>query len=542
MHTLHNWQVGGVDYIVTGNGASKYYVAHDQGDILGTGTITMKNGKTSFGFDPLLTKIYLKNSALYGDTINTVPGAALQLDLYGDFREYPANYLTQLNDDSLVNILWSSSDSSVASVDSKGSVHILKEGAAQISAVCGGKTTGINLVAKTLDDTKLVKLSLSLPEKITSGSSFIPTLTATDVNGNQVLLDHTKAQFTSQNGRIVLAGNGTLSAAAAGTDTVTAQYALTNGKTLTATATVSIEANYVPIYNSNSDSKTVTNADGSTTTEITKKDGSISTTTTRKDGIKTETLRSAAGETTAVVTMPGKGEKTVVEVPVKNLGPGAVAVIVHDDGTEEIVRKSILDGDKLRLSLEGSAKLKIVEKAITFSDISSGAWYSDAVSFAAAHELFKGTSEGRFSPNESTTRAMMFTVFYRLNGGENAASGSSWYGNALDWAVSQKISDGSSPDAPITRQQLVTILYRYAQASGLQCEEGADLSRFSDAGSLAAYAIEAMRWAVANSIIAGDNGGRLDSAGLATRSQVAAIVMQFEKTLLGAKQSQSARY
>lgn len=86
-----------------------------------------------------------------------------------------------------------------------------------------------------------------------------------------MLLDHTKAQFTSQNGRIVLAGNGTLSAAAAGTDTVTAQYALTNGKTLTATATVSIEANYVPIYNSNSDSKTVTNADGSTTTEITKK-------------------------------------------------------------------------------------------------------------------------------------------------------------------------------------------------------------------------------------------------------------------------------
>ncbi len=247
MHTLHNWQVGGVNYIVTGNGASKAYVTHDQGDILGTGTITMREGKTSFGFDPLLTKVYIQNSALYGEKINTVLGAELQLDLYGDFREYPANYLTQINDDSLINITWSSSDSSVASVDSKGAVRILNEGTAEISATCGGKTAGINMVVQALDDTKLVKLSLSLPDKITVGSDFIPTLTSTDVNGNKVLLDNTKARFLSQNGFIVSVGNGKLNAAAAGIDTVTAQYELANGKTLNATATVSIEAINMPV-------------------------------------------------------------------------------------------------------------------------------------------------------------------------------------------------------------------------------------------------------------------------------------------------------
>ena len=510
-------------------------MTNDQGNFLGSGTITMKDGKSDFSFNPLLTKIYIKNSALYGDTLRTVSGAKLKLDVYGDFREYPANYLTEISDDSLVKITWTSSEPSVATVDHTGVVEILSEGKATITASCGGKTNKVLLDAGKLDDTKLIKLTLTLPNKIIAGYSYVPSVLATDVNGNNVLMDNTKIKFTSQKGLLRTQEQNRLYAAAAGTDTVTAQYTTSGGKTLTTTAVANIEnPSSSPSSGRRNSSDAAVPAVPAGTTVVKNPDGSITTTTLGNDGSKIETIQAVSGETTATVTLPKNGGKNLVSIPIKNPGPGTVAIIIHDDGREEVVKKSAFEGNNLLLFLNDSAKLRIVERNMEFSDIDSSQWYYDAVSFIAARDLLKGTSEDLFGPGETMTRAMLLTAFYRLDNGTESVASENWYSSALKWSMENNISDGSAPNDPITRQQMVAILYRYSQTMGLPTGGNAKLDAYSDAESVADYGREAMVWAVSNGIISGIGDGRLDPGGSATRSQVAAILMRFEEFLMKA--------
>lgn len=228
---------------------------------------------------------------------------------------------------------------------------------------------------------------------------------------------------------------------------------------------------------------------------------------------------------TVVVDLPS-GTTAKVSVPVENVTPGTVAVLVKADGTEEIVRTSVVSEDGLILTVEDGATLKIVDNSKEFDDVADSSWCADAVAFASSRELFQGTSSTQFSPDSGANRAMVVTVLARLEG-ENTDGGDSWYDQGRQWAMENDISDGSNMDAPITREQLATMLYRYAQQRGMDVTQSVSLEGFNDAASVSGYAAEAMRWAVANGIITGKPNQTLDPQAGATRAQTAAMLMRF---------------
>ena len=180
-----------------------------------------------------------------------------------------------------------------------------------------------------------------------------------------------------------------------------------------------------------------------------------------------------------------------------------------------------------------------VEPTERFTDVSSDSWYYASVNAAVDAGLFGGVSDTEFAPDAPMTRAMLVTVLHRLDG-ETAANESApftdvqrdaWYTAAVDWAYENGIVNGLSEDLfglneNITRQQLTAMLYRYAQYKGYDTAESAALDDFTDADSVADYAVEAMQWAVASSIIGGDSG-RLLPDGNATRAQCAKMMIVF---------------
>ena len=175
-----------------------------------------------------------------------------------------------------------------------------------------------------------------------------------------------------------------------------------------------------------------------------------------------------------------------------------------------------------------------------FIDVAEGDWFYDAVVYAYQNELMDGVGGNRFAPNSETTRAQLVTILYRLEG-QPAVSGDLpftdvetgiWYTDAILWAAQNNIVNGVNdtefaPGDEITRQQLVTILYRYAEAKGYDVSASADLSGYPDAGQVQDYAQPAMAWAVAENIIQGMEDGTLKPAGNASRAQIATILMRF---------------
>ena len=160
-----------------------------------------------------------------------------------------------------------------------------------------------------------------------------------------------------------------------------------------------------------------------------------------------------------------------------------------------------------------------------FDDVASSDWFADAVKYVADKGLMSGTGDKKFSPNASTTRGMLMTVLARYAGKDTAGS-TPWYQAGMDWAKENGVSDGTKPTENITREQLVTMLYRSA---GSPAASGS-LDNFSDSASVSGYAVNAMKWAVANGIVNGSNG-KLNPKNNATRAEVAAILMRFcEKT------------
>ena len=225
--------------------------------------------------------------------------------------------------------------------------------------------------------------------------------------------------------------------------------------------------------------------------------------------------------------MPKSAGSVKVEIPVEQVTPGTVAVIVHADGTEEIVSTSIPTETGVVLPLDGSATVKIVDNAKALVDIHPVShWAEDAVDFVVARCMFAGTSETTFSPNSPMTRAMLMTVLARFDG-EDTSGGSVWYEKGMEWAKANGVSDGSNPDAPITRGQLATMLWRYAGSP----TSSHSLDGYTDADKISGYALEAMRWANENGIINGYGNGLLGVKDNATRAQVAQMLMNFVKCL-----------
>ena len=266
--------------------------------------------------------------------------------------------------------------------------------------------------------------------------------------------------------------------------------------------------------------ETTTWRDGSTTVAETKPDGSVSTVEKRADGTEIKTAQPVSGEITASVSVPKSVGSTRVDIPVSKPTGSMVAVIVHPDGTEEIVKGSIVTETGIALRAEGDVRLKIIDNAKRFNDMADH-WAKDAVEFASSRELFNGVGNDAFGPDRSMTRGMVSTVLARLAGADTAG-GETWYAKGTVWAVENGISDGIAPEQPVTREQLAAMLYRYAGSPAVSGELG-----FDDADSISAWARDAVRWCVDNGILNGVGGNRMTPQDLARRGQVAAMLMRF---------------
>lgn len=158
-----------------------------------------------------------------------------------------------------------------------------------------------------------------------------------------------------------------------------------------------------------------------------------------------------------------------------------------------------------------------------FSDVPVGHWAKEAISYASGKGLLNGVGNGAFDPEATTTRATLVTILARLDG-VDTNGGETWYSKGTDWAVSKGISDGTNPDAPISREQFVTMLYRYA---GQPAVAGNALGGFADGQAVSDWAIPAMEWAVATGLMTGRTDGTLDPTGTATRAEAAALLMRY---------------
>ncbi len=223
------------------------------------------------------------------------------------------------------------------------------------------------------------------------------------------------------------------------------------------------------------------------------------------------------------ITIP-KNTTVKVEIPVRNVTPGTVVAIVHADGTEEIVRTSIVTKNGVALELTSSATVKVYDNSKFFSDVPAANWASDAVAFASSRELFNGTGANTFSPNAPMTRQMLMTVLARLDGTDTSGNA---YAKGMEWAIRNGVSNGSDPEGKITREQLATMLWRYAGSPSVSGR----MTGFADADQISGYAEDAMLWATKAGIIGGKGNGQLDPKGYATRAEVAAMLMRYCNTL-----------
>ena len=150
----------------------------------------------------------------------------------------------------------------------------------------------------------------------------------------------------------------------------------------------------------------------------------------------------------------------------------------------------------------------------SFKDVPQNSWFASAVQY--------GTSTTAFSPSANMSRGMLMTVLARY-AGESTEGGTVWYEKGMNWAKDKGISDGSAPNRNITREQLAAMLYRYAG----EPDGAADLSAYTDAGSVSAYAEKAVQWCVKNGILTGKTSSTLAPKATATRAECAAMLQRF---------------
>lgn len=177
---------------------------------------------------------------------------------------------------------------------------------------------------------------------------------------------------------------------------------------------------------------------------------------------------------------------------------------------------------------------------LPFGDVKTADWFYNDVKYVYEKGMMAGTAADVFAPNATTTRAMIVTILYRLEGSPAVTGTSSfvdvpagqWYTDAVNWAAANQIVKGTSattfaPNDSITREQMAAILYRYAQYKGYDVTKKADLSGYSDNSQVSAYAKDALAWANAAKLINGVTNTTLAPQGNATRAQVSAILHRF---------------
>ena len=408
-------------------------------------------------------------------------------------------------------LTWASSDEDVATVAPDGTVTAVKAGAATITATAadGSGKSATCTVTVTGGTTP------SQPGSSTGGSSGGSSSDRDSHDSNPVIKTETKNNTDGSTTKTETRRDGSVTQTTTGKD--------------------------------GSVTKTETKKDGSSVTENKAADGSTGTVKTDKNGqteaaakvsgkavedakkngeavkvpVEVEATRNSSTAPTVSIELPKGAGETKVEIPVSNVTPGTVAVLVHPDGTEEILKDSIPTEDGIQLTVDGSATVKIVDNSKGFIDTRNH-WAEDEIDFVSARGLVNGMSATIYAPNASTTRAQLWTILARQNGAD-LTGGNTWYEKAQNWTKDKGVSDGANPNAAINRAQMVTMLWR---AVGQPTAGGT--ANFTDVPTDSYYA-QAVAWAVENGITTGVGNGHFDPTGTCTRAQIAAFLARSMK-------------
>ena len=408
-------------------------------------------------------------------------------------------------------LTWASSDEDVATVAPDGTVTAVKAGAATITATAADGS-GKSAVCKV---TVTGGTTPSQPGGSTGDSSGGSSSDRDSHDSNPVIKTETKNNTDGSTTKTETRRDGSVTQTTTGKD--------------------------------GSVTKTETKKDGSSVTENKAADGSTGTVKTDKNGqteaaakvsgkavedakkngeavkvpVEVEATRNSSTAPTVSIELPKGAGETKVEIPVSNVTPGTVAVLVYPDGTEEILKDSIPTEDGIQLTVDGSATVKIVDNSKGFIDTRNH-WAKDEIDFVSARGLVNGMSATIYAPNASTTRAQLWTILARQNGAD-LNGGNTWYEKAQNWTKDKGVSDGANPNAAINRAQMVTMLWR---AVGQPAAGGA--ARFTDVPTDSYYA-QAVAWAVENGITTGVGNGHFDPTGTCTRAQIAAFLARSMK-------------
>lgn len=377
---------------------------------------------------------------------------------------------------------WESSYQAVATVDENGWVTAHKKGTAVITAKVGGFSATCTVIV-TPQATSIALdrdvLSLQVGERATLQATVQPPETTESV------------RWISSNEAVAMVDeNGIVTAVGAGQAIITARA----GKA-EATCTVTV------VGNSGGDLSVSVGAS---------EHGYIL--------LSPDDCYAVAGDRVTFTVMPDNGYKLK---SVSVITADGKTVVLNNEGSG--VYSFIMPEGKVTITV---TFVKDSEAAVdnVFNDVSTNAWYLDNVQYVYDNGLMTGVDATHFAPEASMTRAMFVSVLARYAGDTTpAAPGEPWYEGARQWAIANGVSDGTMMDTSISREQLVTMLYRYAGAP----QGTGDLSGFSDAGSVSIYAQDAMRWAVGEGIIGGMTADTLAPQSGATRAKVAAILQRF---------------
>ena len=451
-----------------------------------------------------------KNGTMTGDVIYKVTGVSLDKTSLELTEGKTAQLTATVKPDNATNknVTWTSNNTDVATVVG-GTVTAVAPGTATITVTTadGGETATcvVTVTAATVPVTgvTLSQTQASLYYNRTPNTLALTATVAPDNATNQAVT------WTSSDSTVATVDqNGVVTAVACGTAVITAAAADGSGASASCTVTVS---SYLPPANPNY---------------------RITVEATQGGAVTADPTAAKAGATVTLTPVPDRGYQ-VGAVAVTDRFGDAVAVTEQADGTYTFTMPN------------GQVTVTVTfeETPLPFTDVTEGDWFYDAVRYAYETGLMDGVGDSLFAPNSDTTRAQLVTILYRLEG-QPAPSGDSgfsdvaagtWYTDAVAWAAANGIVNGTTdttfaPGEDITREQLVTVLYRYAESKGYDVSASADLSGYPDAGQVQDYAQPAMAWAVAEGIVEGVDGN-LNPAGNATRAQIATILMRFCETV-----------
>ncbi len=254
--------------------------------------------------------------------------------------------------------------------------------------------------------------------------------------------------------------------------------------------------------------------------------------------------RPTRGQTVTINVTPNEGYKLDTLVVTDNKGNNVELTKVSDNKYTFVMPAGKVTVTPTFVKTNATDETKDPAAVKRFSDVASGAWYAEYITYVTENALMNGYDDGRFGPNDQTTRAQIVTVLYRLEGEpatrssnsfSDVSAGGQYYSSAVAWAAINNIVNGYEdgrfgPNDNVTREQIAAILYRYATYKGYDTENAGSIANFSDAAKVSSWANTAISWAVGEGLMNGDNGA-LRPQGNATRAEIAALLMRFAENI-----------